>query len=77
MVFFCRVWRREWQTTSVFLPQNHMNNMKRQRDRTVKDELHRSVVAQYVTGDQRRNDFRKNEGMEPKQKTTPSCGCDW
>ena len=51
--------------------------MNRQRDRTVKDELHRSVGAQYAIGDQQRNNFRKNERMEPKQKTTPSCGCDW
>ena len=48
--------------------ENPMNCMKRQNDRILKDELHRSVVAQYVTGDQQRNNFRKNEGMEPKQK---------
>ena len=45
---------------------NH--SMKRQKDRTLKDELPRSVGAQYATGDQWRNNFRKNEGMEPKQK---------
>ena len=44
-----------------------MNTMKRQKDRTLKDELPRSVAAQYVTGDQWRNNSRKNEGMEPKQ----------
>ena len=50
---------------------NPMNNMKRQKDRTLKDELHRSLGAQYATGDQWRNNSRKNEGMEPKQKQYP------
>jgi len=45
-----------------------MNCMKRQKDRTLKDELPRSVGAQYATGDQWGNNSRKNEGMEPKQK---------
>ena len=45
-----------------------MNSMKRQKDRTLKDELPRSVGAQYATGDQWRNNSRKKEGMEPKQK---------
>ena len=44
-----------------------MNSMKRQNDRTLKEELPRSVGAQYATGDQWRNNSRKNEGMEPKQ----------
>ena len=48
-----------------------MNSMKRQKDRTLKDELTRSVGAQYATGDQWRNNSRKNEGMEPKQKPHP------
>ena len=48
-----------------------MNNMKRQKDRTLKDELPRSVGAQYATGDQRRNNSRKNEELEPKQKQHP------
>ena len=48
-----------------------MNSMKRQKDRTLKDELFRLVGAQYVTGDQWRNNFRKNEGMKPKQKQHP------
>ena len=48
-----------------------MNSMKRQKDRTLKDELPRSVGAQYATGDQWRNNSRKNEGMEPKQKQHP------
>ena len=51
--------------------ENPMNSMKRQKDRTLKDELPRSVGAQYATGDQRRNNSRKNEGMEPKQKQDP------
>ena len=45
--------------------------MKRQKDRTLKDELPRSVGAQYVIGDQWRNNSRKNEGMELKQKQYP------
>ena len=45
-----------------------MNSMKRQNDRILKEELPRSVSAQYTTGDQWRNNSRKNEGMEPKQK---------
>ena len=45
-----------------------MNSMKRQNDRTLKDELPRSVGAQYATGDQWRNNYRKNEEMESKQK---------
>ena len=48
--------------------ENPMNSMKRQKDRTVKDELPKSVAAQYATGDQWRNNSRKSEGMEPKQK---------
>ena len=48
-----------------------MNNMKTQKDKTLKDELLRSVSAQYATGDQWRNNSRKNEEMEPKQKQHP------
>ena len=51
--------------------ENPMNSMKRQKDRTLKDELPRSVSAQYATGDLWRNNFRKNEEMEPKQKQHP------
>ena len=47
-----------------------MNSMKRQKDRTLKEELPRSVGAQYITGDQWRNNSRKNEDMEPKQNNT-------
>ena len=48
-----------------------MNCMKRQKGMTLKDELPRSVGAQNATGDQWRNNSRKNEGMEPKQKQHP------
>ena len=50
--------------------ENPMNSMKTQKDRTLKDELPRSVGAQYVTGDQWRNNSRKNEETEPKQNNT-------
>ena len=56
--------------------ENPMNNMKRQKDRTLKEELPRSVGAQYATGDQWRNNSRKNEETV-KAKATPTCGCDW
>ena len=52
--------------------ENPMNSMKRQKDRTLKDGLPRSVGAQYATGDQWRNKSRKNEGMEPKQAQYPA-----
>ena len=48
-----------------------MNSMKRQKDTTLKDELPRLTGAQYATGDQWRNNSRKNEEMEPKQKQRP------
>ena len=48
-----------------------MNSMKRQKDRTLKDELPKLVSAQCATGDQWRNNSRKNEEMEPKQKQQP------
>ena len=51
--------------------ENPMNSMKRQKDRTLKDELSRSVGAQYATGDQWRKNSRKNEETEPKQKQHP------
>ena len=52
--------------------ENPMNSMKRQKDRTLKEELPRLVGAQYATGDQWRNNFRNNEEMEPKQKQCPA-----
>ena len=51
--------------------ENPMNSMKRQNDRILKEELPRSVGALYATGDQWKNNSRKNEGMEPKQKQYP------
>ena len=51
-----------------------MNSMIRQNYRTLKDELPRSVGTQYATGDQWRNNFRKNEGMESKQRQHPVVG---
>ena len=51
--------------------ENPVNSMKRQNDRILNEELPRSVGTQYATGDQRRNNYRKNEGMEPKQKQYP------
>ena len=61
--------------------ENPMNSMKRQKGMILKDELPRSVSAQYATEEEWRNNSRKNEEMEPKQKKkkkkTPSCGCDW
>ena len=50
---------------------NPMNSMKRQKDRTLKDEFSRSEGAQYATGDQWRNNSRNSEGMEPKQRQHP------
>ena len=60
-------WRREWQTTSVFL----LNGMNREKDRMLKDELPMLIGAQYATGEQWRNNSRKNEEREPKQKQHP------
>ena len=51
--------------------ENPMNSMKRQKDRTLKDELPGLVGAQYATGDQWINNSRNNEGMESKQKQYP------
>ena len=60
-------WRREWKTTSAFLPQEPHE----QCEQALKDELPRSVGAQYAAGGQWRHNSRKNEGMEPKQKQHP------
>ena len=51
--------------------ENLMNSMRRQKDKTLKDELPRSVGTQYATGDQWRNNSRKNEETEPRQKQHP------
>ena len=52
--------------------ENPMNSMKRQKYRTLKDELPKSVSTHYATGDQWRNNSKRNEGMEPKQKEYPA-----
>ena len=52
--------------------ENPMNNMKGQIDKTLKDELHRSVGAQYATGEEWRNSSRRNEKAEPKWKQRPA-----
>ena len=57
---------------SVFLPSEPHEQMRRQNDRTLEEELPKSVGAQYATGDQWRNNSGKNEGMEPKQKQYPA-----
>ena len=57
--------------------ENPMNNMQRQKDKTLKDELPRLVGAQFATGDQWKNNSRKNEETRAKARMTPSCGCDW
>ena len=64
-------WRREWQATSVFLPREPHEEHEKAKNRTLKGELPSLVGAQYATGDQWRNNSRKNEGMEPKQKQHP------
>ena len=51
--------------------ENPMNNVKRQKAMTLKDELHRSVGAQYATGEEWRNSSRKNKEAEPKLKQCP------
>ena len=55
-----------WSGVPMPSPENPMNSMKRQNDRILKEELPRSVGAQYTTEDQWRNNSRKNEGKEPK-----------
>ena len=56
---------------SILALRTPMSSMKRQNDRILKEELPRSAGAQYATGDQWRNNSKKNEGMEPKQKQYP------
>ena len=63
--YICLVDRRILQSSCL---ENLMNSMKRQKDRILKDELPRSVGAQYATSDQWRNNFKKNEERESKQK---------
>ena len=64
-------WRTEWQTTSVFLHWECHEQYEKAKRWTLKDELLRSVGTQYATGDQWRNNSRKNEETEPKQIPHP------
>ena len=64
-------WRKEWQITSAFLPWEPHEQYEKQNDRILREKLLRSVGAQYATGDQWRDNSRKNEGKEPKQKQYP------
>ena len=64
-------WRKEWKTTSVFLLSEPHQQYEKAKNRTLKEELPRLVGAQYATGDQWRNNSRKNEEMEAKQKQHP------
>ena len=64
-------WGRQWQTTSVFLPWEPHEQYEKENGRILKDELPRSVGDQYATGEERRNNTRKNEDMEPKQEQLP------
>ena len=66
-------WRMNGKPLQYSCLEKPMNSMQRQEDRTLKDELPRLVGAQYATGDQWRNNSRKNEGMDLKQKQQ----CDW
>ena len=62
---------RNGKPLQYFCLENPMNSMKKQKDRTLKNELPRLVGAQYATGGQWRNNSRKNEETEPKQKQNP------
>ena len=64
-------WRREWQTTSVFLPRELHEQYEKAKWYDTERGTPQSVGAQYATGDQWRNNSRKNEGMEPKQNQYP------
>ena len=61
-------WRRECKPLQYSCLEKSMKSRKRQNDRILKEELLRSLSAQYATGDQWRKNSRKNEGMEPKEK---------
>ena len=77
-LFFTLISGRTWSTgegnekpLQYSCLENPMNSIKRQNDRIAKYELPRSLGSQYATGGQWTNNFRKNEGMEPKQKQYP------
>ena len=63
----CSYLGREWQTTFVYLLENPVNSMKRQKDMTLKDELPRWVDAKYATGEEQRNSSGKEKEAETKQ----------
>ena len=63
-------WRREWQPITVFLPWEPHKQYEKEKDMTLIEELPRSVGAQYVTGEEWRNNSRKNDKMEPKQNNS-------
>ena len=65
------LWRREWQTTSVFLPWEPHEQHERQKDMTKKDEPPRSVGVWYATGEEQRNSSRNNKEGESKWKQHP------
>ena len=75
MVESCvKMWSTGERTGKTFrysFLENRMNSMKRQKDMTLKDELPRLVGAQYATGEEWRNNSRKNEEADPKQKQCP------
>ena len=60
-------WRREWQTTSVFLPWEPHEQYEKAKDETLKDEFPRLVGAQYATGEEWKNNSRRIEETEPKK----------
>ena len=64
-------WRREWQTTSVFLPQEPHKQYEKNKDTTLEDELPKSECVQYATGEEWRNNSRKDEEMESEHKQCP------
>ena len=64
-------WKREWQTISVFLPQEPHEQYEKQKDMTLADETSSPVDGQHATGEEWRNNSRKNEEADPKQKQCP------
>ena len=64
-------WRREWQTTSAFLPWEPHEQYEKAKDVTLIDALPRLVGIQYATGEEQINGSRRNEEIEPKQKQHP------
>ena len=63
---------KPFQYSCLEHPMDSLNSMKKQKDRTLKDELPRSVGGQYATGDQWRNNLRRNEEAGPKRKKCPA-----